>query len=75
MLKACDKWSDIDRPCIDEDVRRDQLECWLEEGMPALQLVLRRRIGPRSRNLNVMLRQKPCMELRRWRKLERGPDF
>jgi hypothetical protein len=75
VLKTCDKWGHSDRPCVDEDVRTDQLECWLEEGLSALQLGLRRRIGPRTRDLNVMRKQDLCMEQRRWRKLERGPDF
>jgi len=75
VLKTCDKWTHIDHPCVDEDVRTDQLECWLEEGIPALQHALLQRIGPRARNLKVMLRQNLCMEKRRWRKIERGPDF
>jgi hypothetical protein len=75
VLKLCDKWRHLDRPCVDEDVRIDQLECWLEEGIPALQHSLGRRIGPRARNSNIMLRQNLCMEQRRWRKVERGPDF
>ncbi len=75
VLKTCNKWRHIDHPCVDEEVRIDQLECWLKEGIPALQHGLGRRIGPRSRDLNVLMRQNLCMEQRRWRKLERGPDF
>jgi hypothetical protein len=75
VLKTCDKWKHIDRPCVDEDVRTDQLECWLEAGIPELQHALRLRIGPRNRNLKVLLMQNVCMEQRRWRKLKRGPDY
>lgn len=75
VLKTCDKWRHIDHPCVDEEVRVDQLECWLEEGIPQLQISLTRRVGPRARNLNVLMMQNLCMEKRRWRKLERGPDL
>ena len=75
VLKTCDKWRHIDHPCVEEEVRVDQLECWLEEGIPQLQISLTRRVGPRARNLNVLMMQNLCMEKRRWRKLERGPDF
>ena len=75
VLKTCDKWRHIDHPCVDEEVRIDQLECWLEDGIPQLQIGLARRIGPRARNLNVLMMQNLCMEKRRWRKLERGPDL
>jgi len=75
VLKTCDKWRHIDHPCVDEAVRIDQLECWLEEGIPQLQHALGRRIGPRSRDISILLRQNLCMEQRRWRKLERGPDL
>ncbi len=75
VLKTCDKWKHIDHPCVDEDVRVDQLECWLKDGLPYLQIVLGRRTGPRARNLGVLLRQNLCMEKLRWRKLEKGPDL
>jgi len=75
VLKTCDKWSHFDHPCVDEDVRTDQLECWLEEGIPELQHSLLLRMGPRSRNLKVLLKQNLCMEKRRWKKLKRGPDY
>ena len=75
VLRLCDKWRHLDHPCVDEDVRIDQLECWLEEGIPALQHALARRIGVRARNGSVLLRQNLCMDKRRWRKLEPGPDL
>ena len=75
VLKTCDKWRHIDHPCVDEEVRIDQLECWLEDGIPQLQIGLARRVGPRARNLNILMMQNLCMEKRRWRKLERGPDL
>ncbi len=75
VLKTCDKWRHIDHPCVDEEVRIAQLECWLEEGIPELQIVLTQRIGPRARNTKVLMKQNLCMERRRWRKVERGPDL
>jgi hypothetical protein len=75
VLKTCDKWRHIDHPCVDEEVRIDQLECWLEAGIPELQIALTQRVGPRARNLKVLMKQNLCMEKRRWRKLEPGPDF
>ena len=75
VLKTCDKWKHIDHPCVDEEVRADQLDCWLEEGIPKLQHSLGLRRGPRSRDLQVLMIQNLCMEQRRWRKLEPGPDF
>jgi hypothetical protein len=73
VLRTCNKWKHLDHPCVERDVRIDQLECWLEEGLPALQFNLRRRLSPRMRDFNVMLKQNVCMEKRRWRKLEGGP--
>jgi hypothetical protein len=75
VLKTCDKWKHIDHPCVDEEVRADQLDCWLEEGLPTLQHALGLRRGPRSRDLQVLMKHNLCMEQRRWRKLEPGPDF
>jgi hypothetical protein len=75
VLKTCDKWRHLDHPCVDEEARTDQLECWLEEGIQSLQHALVLRMGPRARDLKVLLMQNLCMERRRWRKLERGPDF
>src|SRR5882724_5831204 len=30
VLANCDKWQPRDRPCDPEQVRRDQLECWID---------------------------------------------
>jgi hypothetical protein len=75
VLKTCDKWKHIDHPCVDEEVRAEQLECWLEEGIPTLQHQLGLRRGPRARDLQILMMHNLCMEQRRWRKLKRGPDF
>ena len=75
VLKTCDKWRHLDHPCVDEDVRIDQLECWLKEGIPSLQHALGRRMGPYARDGKVLMMQNLCMEQRRWRKLEPGPDL
>lgn len=75
VLKLCDKWRHLDRACVAEEVRIDQLECWMEVGIPALQPALGSRFGPRARNSGVLLRQNVCMERRRWRKIKPGPDL
>jgi len=75
VLKTCDKWKHIDHPCDEEQVRTEQLECWLEDGLPYMKRISKRRFRDRARALNILLRQNLCMELRRWRKLKRGPDF
>ena len=75
VLKTCDKWKHIDHPCVDDEVRADQLDCWLEEGLPTWQHALGLRRGPRARDSQVMLKHNLCMERRRWRKVEPGPDF
>ena len=75
VLKTCDKWKRLDRPCVDKEVRVDQLECWLEEGMPWLKIYMARRIGPRSRDLQTLVKQRLCMEKRRWKRIKSGPEI
>ena len=55
VLKTCDKWSHLDHPCVDEEVRAEQLECWLKEGIPELQHALGLRIAPRARNACISM--------------------
>jgi hypothetical protein len=75
VLRSCDKWRHIDRPCIDEEVRVDQLECWNDVGKRQMTLGAQTRLRPRARDLKTLRHQNLCMEKRRWRKLEPGPDF
>jgi hypothetical protein len=75
LLKTCDKWRHLDRPCDEEQVRRDQLRCWKEKGERTLAWVQARGVRPRASYLRTLLEVNVCMELKRWRKLKPGPDF
>ena len=75
LLKTCDKWRHLDRPCDEEQVRRDQLECWVDKGERTLAWVEGRELRPRARYTRTLLDVNVCMELRRWRKIKPGPDF
>jgi hypothetical protein len=76
VLKTCDKWRHLDRPCDPDEVRRHQLECWVDgEAEGILAWTEKRKMGPRARALRTLLEVNLCMELRRWRKLVAGPDF
>lgn len=73
VLQTCDAWYHIDRPCVDEEVRVAQLECWLEGGKVGLQEAEQMRLGPWSRDGKIMRKQKICMWQRRWRMVGRRP--
>jgi hypothetical protein len=75
LLKTCDKWRHLDRPCDDAQVRREQLECWVEKGQAGLAFAVARNMRPRARYLRSLREVNLCMELRRWRKVRPGPDF
>jgi len=75
LLKTCDKWRHLDRPCDQAQVRRDQLECWVEKGEAALRFAVAQQTRPRWRYLRALRDVNVCMEMRRWRKLRPGPDF
>jgi hypothetical protein len=75
LLKTCDKWRHLDRPCDEAQVRRDQLECWVEKGQAALRFAEARQMRPRARYMRSLLEVNLCMELRRWRKIRPGRDF
>jgi len=75
LLETCGKWRHIDRPCDDEQVRRDQLECWAEKGERIYAWTVARELRPRARYLRTLTEVNTCMELRRWRKLVPGPEL
>jgi hypothetical protein len=75
VLKTCDKWKHIDHPCDEKKVRREQLDCWLEKGYPEMEHTIARKMRPWAQVNRIMLIHNLCMEMRRWRKLKRGPDF
>jgi hypothetical protein len=75
VLKTCNKWRHLDRPCVDEEVRRDMLECWVDKGQAIFVWVESRQLRPRASAMRTLLEVNVCMELKRWRKLKPGPDL
>jgi hypothetical protein len=75
LLRTCDKWRHLDRPCDDEEVRRNVLECWVDKGERIFEWVEKRNMRQRAAAMRTLLEVNTCMELRRWRKLKRGPDL
>jgi hypothetical protein len=75
MLKTCTRWRHLDRPCDDEEARRDILECWVDKGQAIYQWVEGRKLRPRASAMRTLLEVNVCMELKRWRKLRPGPDL
>ncbi len=75
LLRTCNKWRHLDRPCDDEEVRRDLLECWVDKGQSIFVWVESRQMRPRASAMRTLLEVNVCMELKRWRKLESGPDL
>jgi hypothetical protein len=72
VLRTCDKWRHLDRPCVENEVRRDQLDCWLAEGLAKWKNAMKRGMGPFGGDRTTMRVQNLCMEKRRWRKIERS---
>ena len=75
LLRTCDKWRHLDHPCDDEQVRRAQLECWVDKGERTFQWVEGRPMRPRPRAQRVLLDVNVCMELKRYRKLVPGTEL
>ena len=75
LLRTCDKWRHLDRPCDEEAVRRDLLDCWVDKGQRILVWVEGRQLRPRARASRTLLEVNTCMELKRWRKLQSGPEL
>jgi hypothetical protein len=75
LLKTCDKWGHLDRPCDGDQVRRDQLECWADKGERIYAWTVGRELRPRARYLRTLMEVNTCMELKRWRKVTPGPEL
>jgi hypothetical protein len=76
VLATCDKWHHPgEAACDAEQVRRDQLECWIDKGAPLQKYVEARQWRPRQRAQRLLLEVNVCMEQRGWRKLTPGRDF
>ena len=75
VLATCDKWHQFDGSCDEEQARRDQLECWIDKGVPLQKYVDARNWRPRQRAWRQVLEVDVCMEQRGWRKVKPGRDF
>ena len=76
VLETCDRWRHLDdSSCDPEQVRRDQLECWIDKGAPMQHFVEAQQWRPRARAQRLLLEVDLCMEQRRWRKVTPGRDF
>jgi hypothetical protein len=75
LLKTCDKWKHLDRPCDEERVRRDLLACWVDKGERIFAWTEARRLRPRARYQRTLIEVNVCMELKRWRKVQPGPEL
>ncbi len=72
VLRTCDKWRHLDRPCVENEIRKEQLDCWLSEGLKRWESAQRQGMGPFGGDRAVMRVQNLCLEKRRWRKIERS---
>jgi hypothetical protein len=75
LLRKCDRWRHLDRPCDDERVRRDLLDCWAKKGERVLEWTEKRGLLPRARDSRILLEVDVCMEMRRWRRHGVGPPL
>jgi hypothetical protein len=73
VLRTCDKWKHLDRECVEDEVRMDQLDCWMSDGWPGLEHAVRQNMRQRPRDRTTLMRQNLCMELKRWRKIVPRP--
>ena len=75
LLRTCDRWRHLDRPCDDERVRRELLDCWAKKGEQILHWTEVRGMRPRARYQRTLLEVDVCMEMRRWRRHGVGPPL
>ena len=75
LLRTCDKWRHLDRPCNDEALRRDLLECWIDHGQGIFAWTEVRKMRPRARAIRTLTEVNVCLEKRRWRKVRPGPEL
>jgi len=74
LLKTCDKYRHLDRPCDEERARRDLLECWSDKGEYTFTWS-EGKVGPRALYLRTLRKINVCMEHKGWRKLKPGAEF
>jgi hypothetical protein len=72
VLRTCDKWKRKDRPCSENLIRREQLECWVESGRMGWATAKRKRLGPYSGDRRAMAAQNICLSNRGWMKIEQS---
>ena len=75
VLRTCDKWKRKDRPCSENLIRREQLECWLESGSIGWATAQRKGSGPYSGDRRAMGAQNVCLGRRGWKKVEKNSKF
>jgi len=75
VLATCDKWHHLAGDCDADQVRRDQLECWIDKGAPLRKYVDAQKWRPRQRAVRLLLEVNVCMEQRGWHKVSPGRDF
>lgn len=76
VLRTCDKWQKADGSgCVENEIRKDQLECWLEQGLERWGFVRKRGLGPYSRDRITMIWQNNCLIKRKWRKVHKDQEF
>lgn len=75
LLRTCDKWRHLDRPCDDEALRRDLLECWVDRGQGIFAWTEVRKMRPRARAMRTLIEVNVCLEQRRWRKIRPGSEL
>lgn len=72
VLRTCDKWRHLDRPCVENEIRKEQLDCWLTDGLARWKHAQKRNMGPFGGDRVTMRVQNLCLETRRWRKIEKS---
>lgn len=75
VLRTCDKWKHVDRPCVEDEIRRDQLDCWLRAGEQRWKHAQKRGMGHFSGDRMTMRAQNACLQQRRWRKVDPSHRF
>lgn len=72
VLRTCDKWKRKDRPCSENQIRKEQLECWVESGRIGWATAKRKNLGPYSGDRRVMGAQNVCLRRRGWMMVEKS---
>lgn len=72
VLRTCDKWKHKDRPCTENLIRQEQLECWVESGRLGWATAERKGLGPYSGDRRTMGAQNFCLRRRGWTMVEKS---